>query len=66
MDDLQRDEGRLRTLAEGLAPLLQRLPADYRQGENALNPEDPDQLRQFVRQAYALLVKGLKEENPGA
>ena len=66
VDDLQRDEGRLRTLAEGLAPLMQRLPADYRQGENALIPEDPDQLRQFVRQAYALLVKGLKQENPGA
>ena len=66
VDDLQRDENRLRTLAEALAPLLQRLPADYRQGENALDPEDPDQLRQIVHQAYALLIKGLKQENPGA
>ncbi len=63
---IQGDEKRLRALAEGLSPLLQRLPADYRQGENALNPDDTDQLRQIVEQAYALLVKGLKQENPGA
>ncbi len=64
--DLQRDEKQLRAVAEALSPLLQRMPADYRQGENALNPDDTDHLRQIVGQAYALLVKGLKQENSGA
>jgi hypothetical protein len=51
-------------LGSTLAPLWRKLPADYRQGEGVLDPGDPDCWREIVRQAQALLVRGLKKERP--
>jgi DNA repair exonuclease SbcCD nuclease subunit len=53
-------------LTAAIEPLLNKLPAEYRQGENALQPENPEQWRQIIRQAHDLLVKGLRKEPPSA
>ena len=66
MNDLLADDDELIDLGTALAPLWRKLPPDYRQGDGALNPEDPARWRQIVRQARDLLVKGLKKEMPGA
>ncbi len=66
VNDLLADDDELIDLGTALAPLWRKLPPDYRQGDGALNPEDPARWRQIVRQARDLLVKGLKKEMPGA
>ncbi len=67
VEALQADDTELSVLAEALAGLFQKLPADYRQGETRLQPEDPaqmrDQMRDLVSQAHALLVHRLKKES---
>ncbi len=56
-------------LGNELAALFQKLPVEYRQGEEALRPDDAECLREIVDQAKAVLsVKLAKEaavdENP--
>ena len=59
---LLADEAALAALGETLASLIQRLPPDCRQAEDALRPEDPAQMHTLVDQAHALLVRRLKKE----
>ena len=62
--DIKADQDRLLSLGSELSNLFRKLPAEYRQGEGALNLEDPLRLSQIVDQAQALLTKGLKKEAP--
>ena len=36
--------------------------AGYRNGESAIDPEDPGQIRALLDQAHAMLIKGLVKE----
>ena len=63
---LLRDDDELGALGIAVAPLLNKLPAEYRQGENALHQGNPERWREIIHQAHDLLVKGLKKEPPGA
>ena len=67
--DLKADDDSLLDLGNELAVLFQKLPVEYRQGEEALRPDDAECLREIVDQAKAVLsVKLAKEaavdENP--
>jgi hypothetical protein len=62
MADLLASDDELLALGQALTPLWRKLPVDYRQGEGALDPEDPECWRAIVRQVQDLLVKGLKKE----
>ena len=55
-------ESDLLALNSELASLFQKLPADYRQGEMRIRPDDPQQIREIVDQAHALLVRRLKKD----
>ena len=59
---LLANEPDLMALSETLASLMQRLPPDCRQAEEALRPDDPAQMRELVDQAHAMLVQRLKRE----
>lgn len=62
VDDLMADDAELVTLGKELSSLFQKLPPDYRQGDSRLQPDDPEQLRELVEQARALLVHSLTKE----
>jgi len=62
VSEVQADSDLLRTLGDELAGLFRKLPAEYRRGSGALDPANPEQLRQIVQQAHALLTRGLKKE----
>ena len=62
VEDLRSDGPGLRELGNELSSLFQKLPPDYRQGGAPLQPDDPQQLRELVEQAHALLVQQLKKE----
>jgi hypothetical protein len=62
VEDLMADDTELVTLGKELSNLFQKLPPDYRQGDSRLQPEDPEQLRELVDQARALLVHSLTKE----
>jgi DNA repair exonuclease SbcCD nuclease subunit len=62
--DLLASDDELLALGRALTPLWRKLPVDYRQGEGALDPEDPACWREIVRQVQDLLVRGLKKERP--
>ena len=53
-------------LGEELDTLFRKLPAEYRRGEQALDPANPDHLRRIVGEAHALLLHDLKKEGPDA
>jgi hypothetical protein len=56
------DDAKLLALGEELIDLLKKLPPEYRRGENPLRTDDPDQLREIVRQAHSVLVRRLRRE----
>lgn len=56
------DEEELLALGEELSDLLKKVPPDYRQGEDRLRIDDPNQLREIVVQAHALLARRLRKE----
>ena len=62
VDDLMSIDTDLLALGKTLSGLFQKLPPDYRQGESRLQPDDPQQMRELVEQARALLVQRLKKE----
>ncbi|MEK6194788.1 MAG: hypothetical protein N2F24_11255, partial [Deltaproteobacteria bacterium] len=55
-------DDRLLDLGSELAELFQKLPVDYRQGEEILRPDDLQPLSDLVDQAQALLRVKLKKE----
>ncbi len=63
---MKADKDNLLSLGNELSILFRKLPAEYRQGEGALDPKNPQQLRQILDQAHALLAQGLKKETPGS
>ena len=62
VDALAADNDSLLALGKELASLFQKLPPDYRQGDAGLHAEDPQQMRELVEQAHALLARRLKKE----
>ena len=60
--DLMSNDPELLDLGKALSNLFQKLPPDYRQGDARLQPDDPEQLRELVVQAHALLVNSMKKE----
>ena len=64
--EIQSDNDLLHALGGELTDLFRKLPAEYRQGTEALDPANPSQLHQFVNQAHALLTRGLKRETDEA
>lgn len=62
VDDLSSGDTELLELGRQLSTLFQKLPPDYRQGESRIRPDDPEQMRELVAQAHALLVHRLKKE----
>lgn len=66
VSELQDDDDLLRSLGNELDAIFRKLPAEYRRGRQAIDPSNPVHLRRVVKQAYALLVRGLRKEAPGA
>jgi len=66
VDELTASEEGLLALSDALSDLFKKLPPDYRQGEGRLHPDDPQQLRQLVEQAQALLFSSLTREGGGS
>ncbi len=60
--DLKADDDSLLDLGNELAVLFQKLPVEYRQGEDALRPDDAECLREIVDQAKAVLSMKLAKE----
>lgn len=63
VDDLMEQDTELVALGKELSSLFQKLPPDYRQGDSRLQPDDPEQLRELVEQARALLMHSLTKES---
>ncbi|BBO81718.1 metallophosphoesterase [Desulfosarcina ovata subsp. sediminis] len=51
----------LQALGDELAPLFQKLPADYRQNAASFRPDDPEAMARLLAQAHALLVQRLRK-----
>jgi len=66
VSEIASDDDSLKDLAGELFPLFRKLPAEYREGENAIVSDNPEQIRRIVEQAHALLVRRLKKEAPGS
>jgi DNA repair exonuclease SbcCD nuclease subunit len=66
VDDLLSNGPGLLELGNELSSLFQKLPPEYRQGGAQLQPDDPQQLRELVEQAYALLAYRLKTKGSRA
>jgi hypothetical protein len=59
---LGADEAELMALGEMMASLMQKLPPEYRQRPDTLQPDDPERMRLLVDQAHALLAARLRSE----
>ena len=66
VDTIAREDDLLLDLGRELDALLRKLPAEYRQGPEAIDSANPDHLRRIVREAHALLVHELKKEGADA
>ena len=62
VETLMSSESGLLALSNELSSLFQKLPPDYRQGEVRIRPDDPQQMREIVDQAHALLVRRLNKD----
>lgn len=62
VDDLISNDKALLALSKELLSLFQKLPPDYRKGDYRIQPDDPEQMREIVEQARALLVYRLARE----
>jgi DNA repair exonuclease SbcCD nuclease subunit len=62
---IKNDPQVLQDLAEELGPLFRKLPAEYRQDMEALQPDDADQMRRIIDQAHDLLVRRLMRAGGG-
>lgn len=60
--DLKADDDSLLNLGNELAALFQKLPVEYRQGEDTLRLDDTECLREIVDQAKAVLNMKLAKE----
>jgi len=65
IDELRANDEQLLALGRELATLFQKLPPDYRQGDSALQPDKPEQIRELVTRAHAHLARNLKKEVAG-
>jgi hypothetical protein len=66
VDDIKNDEDSLLELGKELESLFRKLPAEYRQSGDVIDPELPQAMAQLVEQAQAVLVRGLKGEGSSA
>lgn len=62
VDELMSNDSELLTIGKELSRLFQKLPPDYRLGDSRVQPDDPEQMREIVQQAHALLVQSLRKE----
>ena len=62
VDNLRSSETDLLAVGRELSSLFRKLPPEYRQGDSRIRPDDPEQMRELVEQAYALLANSLKKE----
>ena len=62
MAQIESDEDQLRAIGDELQSLYRKLPAEYRRGSRAMDPNDPDQIRLLMAQAQALLIQYFKQE----
>jgi DNA repair protein SbcD/Mre11 len=62
---IKNDSRILNDLAEELAPLFRKLPVEYRQGMDALQPDNADQMRRIIDQSHDLLVRRLMRAGDG-
>ncbi len=60
--DLKADDDSLLALGNELEVLFQKLPVEYRQGEDALRIDDTEGLRKIVDQAKTILMMKLAKE----
>ncbi|MFH1981327.1 MAG: DNA repair exonuclease [Pseudomonadota bacterium] len=60
--ELAGDDAQLLELGAELSPLFQKLPAEYRQSEEAFRHDDPEGVRAVVAAAHAMLAKRLLKE----
>ena len=63
--EILADNDLMGTLGGELTGLFRKLPAEYRRGDDAIDPLNPDHLRHIVKEAHAMLVQGLKKEAHG-
>jgi DNA repair exonuclease SbcCD nuclease subunit len=63
--DLVDNQSELLALGDVLATVFQKLPAEYRQGEARIRPDDPQMMRELLEQAHALLVRRLAKADGG-
>ncbi len=66
MADIKTDEDSLLALGNELEGLFRKLPAEYKQGEEAIDPGNPQTISRIVEQAHAVLEQGLKGEASGS
>jgi exonuclease SbcD len=62
LDNLQADPGALAQMGDVLKELIHQLPHELKDGEEAINPEDPDWLSRILDQARPLLLQRLLEK----
>lgn len=66
VDELIANDDDLLALGRQLSTLFQKLPPDYRRGDTRIKPDNPQQMRERVIQAHALLAQRLKTEAAGS
>ena len=64
--DIKTDEDNLLALGNELEGLFRKLPAEYKQGEEAIDPGNPQAIIRIVDQAHAVLEQGLKGKASGS
>ncbi len=62
---VKNDPRILKDVAGELGPLFRKLPAEYRQDMEALQPDDADQMRRIIDQSHDLLVRRLMRAGDG-
>ena len=65
LDDIQADALRLQNLKAAVGDLLQKLPAELKEGPDAVAPEDPLWLSEMLGQARAILLRRLMPRGEG-
>ena len=64
--DIKKDEDSLLAIGKELEGLFRKLPAEYKQGEEAIDLGNPQLISRIVDQAHAVLDQGFKGETSGS
>lgn len=66
LKDLESDPEALLSLGQSLEDLHNRMPRELREGDDALNPHDPEWMAEMVRQVRPMLLRRLLKKGVGA